>query len=320
MLSRHVSEPVAWLADTPLPNDGVIQVSHAARVELSEAAAFLERNPLPIPALDVGDFDLPECAAMMLQVKQVLDHGIGFAILNELPWNAHSADICKALHWLMMSMLGRTVAQKWNGEMVYDVQDTGRKEAVGAGVRGSKTNGRQGYHTDNSYNLPPDYVGLACLKTAMEGGLSGLVSFYSAHNMLLEHHKALLPRLYEPFLFERYDEFAPGENPVSEAPIFSYDGAMLGVRLSTRRVRTGYEAAGQVMDSRTEDALATLDSVLENKKLGKTFEFLPGQTQIVNNRKLGHRRTAFVDWPEPDRKRHLVRVWVRHHGRRFYAG
>jgi hypothetical protein len=224
------------------------------------------------------------------------------------------------LHWLLMSMLGRTVAQKWIGDMVYDVHDTGRKEAVGAGVRGSKTNGGQGYHTDNSYNLPPDYIGLTCLNTAMQGGLSGLVSFYSAHNLLLERHPHLLPRLYEPCYFERYDEFAPGESPIAELPVFSYDGSNLSVRLSTGRIRTGYEAAGEIMDPRTEDALAALDEVLEDVSLGKSFEFLPGQTQIVNNRTLGHRRTAFVDWPEPERKRHLIRLWVRHQGRRSYAG
>ena len=45
-----------------------------------------------------------------------------------------------------------------------------------------------------------------------------------------------------------------------------------------------------------------------------------GQIQIANNRQLGHRRTAFKDYPSPDRRRHLVRVWIREHGRSLYPG
>jgi len=31
-------------------------------------------------------------------------------------------------------------------------------------------------------------------------------------------------------------------------------------------------------------------------------------------------RTEFEDHPEPDRRRHLVRLWLRDHGRRAYTG
>ena len=74
------------------------------------------------------------------------------------------------------------------------------------------------------------------------------------------------------------------------------------------------------MDTETSAALAALDEVLEAPELGKSFVFERGQIQIVNNRMFGHRRTAFKDSPEPESRRHLVRIWVRNHGRRFYAG
>ncbi len=56
------------------------------------------------------------------------------------------------------------------------------------------------------------------------------------------------------------------------------------------------------------------------KKICKTFEFQRGQIQVLNNRRLGHHRTAFRDWDEPARKRHLVRLWLRESGRPFYQG
>jgi alpha-ketoglutarate-dependent taurine dioxygenase len=50
------------------------------------------------------------------------------------------------------------------------------------------------------------------------------------------------------------------------------------------------------------------------------FEFAPGEIQFVDNRTLGHSRTEFEYHPEPDRRRHLVRLWLRDHGRRAYTG
>ena len=35
------------------------------------------------------------------------------------------------------------------------------------------------------------------------------------------------------------------------------------------------------------------------------------QMQFVDNRALGHSRTAFDDYPDPEQKRHLVRLWLR---------
>ncbi len=32
--------------------------------------------------------------------------------------------------------------------------------------------------------------------------------------------------------------------------------------------------------------------------------------QLVHNHSLLHDRTAFEDWPEPDRRRHLLRLWL----------
>ena len=60
--------------------------------------------------------------------------------------------------------------------------------------------------------------------------------------------------------------------------------------------------------------------IFEDGRLPVDFDLAPGQIQFVDNRALGHSRTAFVDCPEPDLKRHLVRLWMRDHGRRAYPG
>jgi alpha-ketoglutarate-dependent taurine dioxygenase len=60
--------------------------------------------------------------------------------------------------------------------------------------------------------------------------------------------------------------------------------------------------------------------MFEDETLSVDFDLEPGQMQFVDNRALGHSRTAFLDYAEPAQKRHLVRLWLRDRGRRAYPG
>jgi hypothetical protein len=40
------------------------------------------------------------------------------------------------------------------------------------------------------------------------------------------------------------------------------------------------------------------------------MELKPGDIQLVHNHTIFHDRTAFEDFPEPERRRHLLRLWV----------
>ena len=320
VLQKQVSGPIAWVADTLLPNDGLVAVPTDVLAEIEALAEFLQGNPLPTEALRLDDFDLPACQAFMTRVREILDHGVGFAIIDHLPLDDLGTGTATKVYWLLMSMLGLPVAQKWDGTLVYDITDTGLKTEAGNGVRSSVTNDRQGYHTDNSFGVPPEFVALLCLRPAMEGGVSGLISFQSVHNLLLTEQPDLLSRLYQPFHFDRQLEHAPGDDLLVDKPIFTSDGETVAVTLSPRLVRQGYAVAGIEMDGETIAAMEALREVAERPGLAKNFDFEPGQIQIINNRRLGHRRSAYSDWTEPGRKRHLVRMWLRNSGRAFYHG
>ena len=77
---------------------------------------------------------------------------------------------------------------------------------------------------------------------------------------------------------------------------------------------------GGPVDSEGGAALAATLDIFDDPEVSIDFEFAPGEIQFVDNRTLGHSRTEFEDWPEPDRRRHLVRLWLRDHGRRAYTG
>ena len=317
---RPLASPMTWSAETLLENDGLIELGEDCIAELDRAATEIQAAPLSFEALDPRDFEMPACRVAMTDVREQIENGIGFAIIDRLPVDRLETETAKKLYWLLMSMVSRPVAQKWDGTMVYDVVDTGAEALAGNAVRSSKTNGGQGYHIDNAFNLPPDFVALFCLQLARQGGVSGLISFETVHNLLLEDYPDVLPRLYEPFYFDRQMEHAPDDERLSFRPIFESDGERVIANYSPRLIRQGYELKNQEMDAPTRAAIDAVVEISERDGLGKTFDFERGQIQIVNNRRLGHRRTAFQDWPEPERRRHLVRIWLREKGSSLYLG
>jgi alpha-ketoglutarate-dependent taurine dioxygenase len=279
----------------------------------------LDRDPLPLLLLRPDDFALDASRAFMRTVKRTIDDGPGFAIVDRLPLDRLRREEAVAVFWLLSSLIARRVAQKWDGTMVYDVRDLGRPP--GNGVRPDITNAEQSFHTDNSYNLcPPEHVGLLCLHPAMEGGVSRIVSLVSAHNEMRRRHPDLLPRLYQPFYFDRQREHAPGDVMVIDHPIFELDGTRLTGRLSRFQVKNGQALAGVALDNAGDAALEALEAVMSREDMTVDFHFEAGQMQFLNNRRIAHKRSGFRDWPEPERKRHLVRLWLRDRGRAFYNG
>jgi alpha-ketoglutarate-dependent taurine dioxygenase len=319
---RHepIEGPSAWVGRDVQPEDYLVELSAACRDEIRRAVDEIRAYPLPTIVLRPTDFAAPACREQMARVRHVLDCGVRFAIVDRLPLAEMDAGEATAIYWILSSMISRPVAQKLDGTLVYDVLDTGRQALPGSGVRPDKTNTEIRFHNDNAYNdTPPDYVGLLCLRQAMSGGHSRVISFHSAHNALLSRYPTRLPRLYRPFWFDRQREYHPGESPIFAAPVFERS-AELKARFSVHQINAGYALRGEPIDTEGASAVAAMLEISEDDGLSIDFDLEPGQMQFVDNRALGHSRTAFVDYPEFNRKRHLVRLWLRDRGRRAYPG
>ncbi len=316
---QAIPQRLLWRGDS-LPDDtGKIALSHDVEDELDRLVASLDRDPVPLLLLRPEDFTLDASRALMRKVKCSLDDGPGFAIIDRLPVERWSETGLRAVWWLLASLIARPVAQKWDGTSIYDVTDLGRPP--GNGVRPDVTNAEQNVHTDNSYNLmPPHYVGLLCVRTAMEGGVSGIVSFAAAHEEMRRYHPDLLPRLYRPFYFDRQREHAPDDVMTTHHPMLESQDGRLIARLSRFQVMNGYRLAGAALDPEGAAAIDAFEAILNAPGVAARFQFEPGQMQIIDNRALGHKRSGFRDWPEAERKRLLIRLWLRDHGRRAYNG
>jgi hypothetical protein len=280
--------------------------------------------PLPTILRGPDEFDLPHCRAAMARVRGILDDGVRFAIVDRLPLDDFGAEAATEVYWLLSSMVARPVAQSLDGKMIYDVRDTGRAALPGSGVRPDQTNIELKFHTDNSYNTtPPEIVVLLCLRAAKRGGHSRVASFHTLYNAMLARYPDRLTRLHHPFWFDRQREVHPGETAVFAAPVFTPNGdggSELRARFSAHQIRGGYALKGEPLDDAGAAAMEALLDLFDDDTLSADFDLEPGQLQFVDNRVLGHARTDFEDYPDPDHRRHLIRLWLRDHGRRAYPG
>ncbi len=308
-----------WRGAELAPDTGRFSLPEAVAADLVAAATVFRKSPLPLAQTLPDHFELPATRAFVDRLTPELARGPGFALIDRLPLHRLGEDGARLAHWLICSLIERPVAQNWRGDLVYDVTDAGLP--AGNGVRPDKTNAEQNFHTDNSYNLcPPNYVALLCLRAAKAGGVSHIVSFEAAHAALANARPDLLARLYQPFYFDRQREHAPNEVMTTHHPLFNAEHGRLHARLSHFQVMNGQKLANTPLDALGAEALLALEAQMNAPGMDISFQFEPGQIQIVDNRRIGHRRTGFEDWPDPHRKRLLIRLWLRKQGRRFYNG
>jgi hypothetical protein len=310
---------MAWRAAELQQGEWRFTLGAEVLAELEQAIAIAGSNNVPVDARRAEDFHLPAARVLMGQVRQALQEGRGFALVHGIPVHEWGQENSILAYWLLSCLIARPVAQNMAGARIYDVQDAGHKPEPGSGVRPDKTNVEQFFHNDNAYNrCQPEYVGLLCIRPAVEGGRSGVASIRSIHNELRGRHSDALPRLYQPFLFDRQKEHAPGEPPVVSAPIFATAGAELKMRMGLYPLLNAYRLPGNELDGQGARSLDALKTVLADPALCHTFAMQAGEMQFVNNLGTCHRRTAFVD--DPHGKRHMVRLWLRDHGAPGYDG
>lgn len=310
MLTQPVSDPRAWDARTlDAPPTWYHRLSDRVLAAAEDAVHEARHTPRPSTQACVADTPLADCAGELQPALHDLEHGRGFVILEGLPPQRYGAKELQLLYWLLGQLLGQPLAQNVQGTLLYDVRDTGQDVRYGA--RFSVTNAESTFHTDNSFGAEVlDYVGLLCVNTAKSGGLSQVVSVYAAHNRLRDEHPDLLEILYQPFQVDRRGGTLPGESPTVPVPVFQDNGGELLCRYLRYWIEAGHEKAGVPLLPAQVQALDVLDAVLNKPELRAEFALKPGDMYFINNRWIAHNRTAFEDYAEPERRRHLVRLWL----------
>ncbi len=167
-----------------------------------------------------------------------------------------------------------------------------------------QTRERQTFHTDSC-----DVVGLLCLQAAKSGGLSSLVSSTTIFNEMQRRRPDLLRVLMEPIETDRRGEIPEGGKPYFNIPVFNYHSGLVSTIYQRQYIESARRFPGVApLTSLQIEALNLFDELANDPQLTLTMELQPGDIQLVHNHTILHDRTAFEDYPEPERKRHLVAV------------
>ncbi|HEY0185494.1 MAG TPA: TauD/TfdA family dioxygenase, partial [Rhodopila sp.] len=176
----------------------------------------------------------------------------------------------------------------------------------GAGGRGYNTNAELDYHVDGT-----DVVGLFCLQTARSGGLSRVASSVAIHNEILRRDPALVDTLYQLFPHNRQNEEAEDEAPFYMAPVYSMRDGHFAARYIRNHIRASQLRTDTPrLTERQHRALDMIQELAETDEFRFDMTLEQGDMQFVNNHVLIHSRTHFEDFEEPERKRHLLRLWL----------
>lgn len=230
----------------------------------------------------------------------------GFVLLKGLPVDDWGRAKSGAAFLLLSRLMGPLRMQNALGHMLGHIRDLGMKMSDPS-VRVYQTSDRQTFHTD-----PADIVGLLCLRQAMKGGESAIVSAGAIYNEIYKSRPDLLRLLLEPFAIDRRGEMPPGaEHPFFLIPVYtSYEG-YLSVNYHRTYINSAqrFEAAPKLTPAHVE-ALDLFDKLMDEDRLQCTMNLEPGDIQFLHNHNLLHDRLGWVDSPEPEEKRHLFRTWV----------
>jgi hypothetical protein len=315
-LAPRLEGPGAWYGPALAARGGWIEpLSPAELDELASTAepwlARVERDARALNELTPEDFPLPTLAARVARVTEELLRGRGFALLRGLPVARWGARLCAVAFYGLGVQIGRPRTQNAQGHLLGHVRDLGLRSSD-PNVRIYQTHERQTFHTDSA-----DVVGLLCLQTAKSGGLSALVSSVTLYNELRARRPDLAHRLFAPFATDRRGEVPPGARPYFTIPIFSWYAEALSAIYQRQYIDSAQRFVDAPRLTPTDiEALDLLDALTDDPALHLTMTLERGDLQFVHNHTLLHDRTAFEDYPEPERRRYLLRLWLAPDGAR----
>lgn len=299
--------PAVWYGpDMKANTDWLHVLTPGDCAEVEAAMRPLVDSEADIAHLTRADFPLPTLGPKLARICAEVIDGRGFALLRGLPVEHWSIRESAMAYFGIGCHFGHARSQNGKGHVLGHVRDLGRDAVNDPSARIYQTRERQTYHTDSC-----DIVALLCLKTAQSGGASALVSSMTIYKEMYERRPDLLPLLFDAMGTDRRGEIPAGENPWHDIPVYNWHDGHLSALYARRYIESARRFPELPALSPAQiEALDLFDSLAEDPDINLQMEFQPGDMQWVHNHTMLHDRTAFVDWPEPDRKRHLLRLWL----------
>lgn len=306
MPSGEIAGPAAWYgSELAKSSDWKRPLTDDELTELEAALRDIQQRGIRIVDIERSNFHLPTLGPRLDRMRQELVEGRGFILLRGIPVDDYTVEESAIIYYGLGTYFGVSIPQNMKGHVLGHVKDLGY-DHTDPNVRIYQTTARQTFHTD-----PCDLVALLCLKPAMQGGLSSIVSSVTVYNEMYRRRPDLAQLLFQPIESDRRGDAREGARGYHCMPVCNwFEG-----NLSTLYHRSYIESARRFDDvpalsAEQREALDMFDMLANDPALRLDMEFKPGDIQLLHNYQILHDRTDFQDWPEPERKRHLLRLWL----------
>ncbi|MEQ7922206.1 TauD/TfdA family dioxygenase [Xanthomonas sp. WHRI 1810A] len=311
MSSTHL-EPVttsaAWRGDELIKKgDWIYHLSADQISELETLGAELVGNDPDLRRIEVDDYPLQACRDAIEDWKQRMDVGHGFVLVRGLRTELYSDALSAAIYYILGLHLGEPMRQNELGDLIDHIYATSDKKLEDPSALSKSIRDKLPFHSDSS-----DIVALMCLRPSMEGGASCLVSGAQIYNEIVRRRPDLAPLLMQPFHWDwlRQDPAAPANTYTS--PIISIVDGVFSMYAGSLYILTAqdYPEVPRLTDAQRE-LLQLFEDITYEPGMAIEMDFRPGDIQWLSNYAALHSRTEFTDYPEPQRRRHLLRLWLR---------
>jgi hypothetical protein len=301
-----VSAPRVWTsADLAARDDWIFPLTAAVLEDIDRALADVKRRRLDMESITASDFPLPSFTHDLSAVKLSLENGPGLSLVRGIPVDHYDREDLRLILWGIGAHIGLGAPQSFRGDKIGDVMDMSHT----GDIRRSYRSPRPLYlHVD-----PIDIVGLLCTRKAKEGGWSLLTSAAALHNTLLAERPDLMPALYRGYHYSSTEASSTGEPPVTSyrVPVYRPVGEQIVVNFNASPIGKALERDDVENDATALEAFELFRETAMRDDLVFRTMLEPGDLQFLNNRVVLHGRTRFEDFPEMERKRHMLRVWLK---------
>ena len=300
----------AWTAEDFPDQSWITNFSRLQLLELTRAAGELPADENRWLALSRAALDVPTLGPLLDSVTAELDSGRGFALLRgiDLPESGVDGHEQEAwayrINWILALALGDVIAQNARGEVIGAVQALVDANDNGVDTRGYVSNADLRFHCDGG-----DVASLLCVRQAPEGGHNSLVSMHAIHDAMAHECPEHLATLYRGLPMYMRAEAGLESASLPRQPWFFDRGDHLLAWVNLRLMELPYESTGTSMPKAEREALDALEEIAEREKNKLTFKLQPGDMLLTHNHVCMHKRSGFVDVPDPARARLMLRLW-----------
>ena len=298
--------PSAWeTEDLRSTNDWCFEIDEADRKKITASIKSVFHKDRDLFDYLSDEFDFGSSWKIIENAVKEAHHGKGLSIVKGLPREDLNHEEFKLLSWAIGLRAGVARPQGLASQYISAVQDVGTDYRAANG-RGYSSNAELDFHVDVA-----DLTILTCYNKAKSGGRSIISSGVTAHNYLLKERPDLARIAYQPFYFSRQEEQAPDEKPFYRLPLFEENNGNLFCNWNLNRVQSAQNLNGvPSLSSAQKQTMEALESILIRPELMYTMYLEPGDMQILNNYRMFHSRTAYIDYENNLQKRCLYRLWL----------